>query len=54
LEGAVYGGMGVVLDMENLAYCPLKGRDTKLLTNRQDNDEDSQKDEYLSEFGGRG
>lgn len=50
-EGAVYGGMGVVLDMENLAYCPLKGRDTKLLTNRQDNDEDSQKDEYLSEFG---
>ncbi|KJS23143.1 MAG: hypothetical protein VR72_02970 [Clostridiaceae bacterium BRH_c20a] len=50
-EGAVYGGMGVVLDMDNVAYCPLDGADTKLLTNRQDNDEDGQKDEYLTEAG---
>ena len=51
LENAVYGGYGIVLDMDNVAYCPLEGRDTKLLTNRQANDEDAQKDEYLSEFG---
>jgi hypothetical protein len=37
--------------MDNVAYCPLTGRDTKLLTNRQANDEDAQKDEYLTEFG---
>ncbi|MGE5423392.1 MAG: DUF5309 family protein [Ignavibacteriales bacterium] len=51
LEGATYGGYGVVLDMDNVAYCPLDTRDTKLLTNRQANDEDSQKDEYLTEAG---
>ena len=50
-EGAVYGGMGVVLDMENIAYCPLRTRDTKLKTGRQDPDEDAIKDEYLTEFG---
>ena len=50
-EGAVYGGMGVILDMNNVAYCPLKGRDTKLLTGRQDPDEDAVKDEYITEFG---
>jgi hypothetical protein len=50
-EGAIYGSMGVILDMDNLKYRPLKGRDTKLLTNRQDNDADEQKDEYLTEFG---
>lgn len=51
LEGATYGGYGIILDMDNVSYCPLTGRDTKLLTNRQANDEDSQKDEYLTEFG---
>lgn len=51
LEGAVYGGYGIVLDMDNVAYCPLDTRDTKLLTNRQANDEDAQKDEYLTEAG---
>ncbi len=51
LEGTTYGGYGIVLDMDNVAYCPLEGRDTHLLTNRQANDEDAQKDEYLSEFG---
>lgn len=50
-EGAVYGGMGVILDMNNVAYCPLKGRDTKLLTGRQDPDEDAVKDEYITELG---
>jgi hypothetical protein len=50
-EGATYGGYGAVLDMDNVAYCPLDTRDTKLLTDRQANDEDAQKDEYLSEFG---
>ncbi len=50
-EGSVYGGMGVILDMNNVAYCPLKGRDTKLLTGRQDPDEDAVKDEYITEFG---
>ena len=50
-EGPVYGGMGVILDMNNVAYCPLKGRDTKLLTGRQDPDEDAVKDEYITEFG---
>ncbi len=50
-EGTVYGGMGVILDMNNVAYCPLKGRDTKLLTGRQDPDEDAVKDEYITEFG---
>jgi len=50
-EGPVYGGMGVILDMNNVAYCPLKGRDTKLLTARQDPDEDAVKDEYITEFG---
>lgn len=47
LEGAVYGGYGIVLDMANIAYCPL--RDTKLKTNVQANDEDGQKDEYITE-----
>ena len=51
LEGATYGGYGIVLDMDNVAYCPLDTRDTKLLTNRQANDEDAQKDEYLTEAG---
>ncbi len=51
LEGAVYGGFGLILDMENIAYCPLEGRDTRLLTNRQANDEDAHRDEYLTEFG---
>jgi hypothetical protein len=51
LEGATYGGYGIILDMDNIAYCPLEGRDTQLLTNRQANDEDAQKDEYLTEFG---
>lgn len=51
LEGAIYGGYGVVLDVENIKYRPLQGRDTKLETNIQANDEDSRKDQYLTEAG---
>ncbi len=51
LSGTPYGNYCVVLDMENLTYKYLAGRDTKLLTNRQANDEDSIKEEYLTECG---
>lgn len=51
LEGAVYGGYGVVLDVENIKNRPLQGRDTKLETNIQANDEDQRKDQYLTESG---
>lgn len=51
LEGAVYGGYGVVLDVENIKYRPLKGRDTKLETNIQANDEDQREDQYITEAG---
>lgn len=50
-EGAVYGGYGVVIDPENIKYRPLKGRDTKLETNIQANDEDQRKDQYVTEAG---
>jgi hypothetical protein len=51
LEGAVYGGYAAVIDVENVKYRPLKGRDTKLETNIQANDEDQRKDQYLTEAG---
>lgn len=51
LEGAVYGGYGLILDVENIKYRPLKGRDTKLETNIQANDEDQRKDQYITEAG---
>lgn len=51
LEGAVYGGYGVILDVENIKNRPLQGRDTKLETNIQANDEDQRKDQYLTEAG---
>lgn len=50
-EGAVYGGYGAVLDVENIKYRPLNGRDTKLKTNIQANDQDQRTDEYLTEAG---
>lgn len=49
LEGAVYGGYGIVLDPENVKYCPLEGRDTKLETNIQANDADKREDQYITE-----
>jgi len=51
LTGTPFGNYCIVLDMENLTYRYLQNRDTKLLTNRQANDEDSIKEEYLTECG---
>ena len=58
LEGAVFGGYMIAVDYRSAppAYRPLGGgpmgsRDTKLLTNRQANDADGQKDEILTEVG---
>jgi len=46
-----YAGWGVGLEMKNIVYRPLQGRDTKLKTNIQDNDADGWKDEYFTESG---
>lgn len=51
LTGSVYGNYCVVLDMEALTYRYLTGRDTKLMTDRQDNGDDEKIEEYLSEVG---
>lgn len=51
LEGTIYGGMGIAIDLKNLWYRPLRGSDTKLKTNIQANDEDGEKDEYITECG---
>lgn len=51
LEGAVYGGYGIVIDPENVKFRPLEGGDTKLRTNIQANDADGRIDEYLTEGG---
>lgn len=50
-EGAIYGGYGTVIDLKNIKYRPLNGRDTSLKTNIQDNDADGRRDEYLTEAG---
>lgn len=46
-----YATWGFVLDMDNIYYRPLKGRDTKLRANIQENDRDGWKDEYATKFG---
>lgn len=46
-----YNGTGIVIDLENVKYRFLKGRDTKLKTNVQGNGEDQQIDEYITEAG---
>jgi hypothetical protein len=55
LEGTKYGGYIVVLDMDQVRYRFLGNdsvsRDTKVLPNRQPNDQDGTKSEYLSEVG---
>jgi hypothetical protein len=43
-----YGGIGVMLDMDDITMRPL--RDTVLKPDRQANDEDSIKQEYLTEW----
>jgi hypothetical protein len=50
-EGAVYGGYAAAVDVKNINYRPLEGRDTSLKTNIQDNDSDGRRDEYLTEAG---
>jgi hypothetical protein len=51
LEGAIYGGYAAILDPENIAYRPLKGRDTSLRRNIQAPDVDGITHEYLTEAG---
>lgn len=46
-----YSGYGCVLDMADIKYKPLTGRDTSLKTNIQANDVDGRRDEYLTEAG---
>lgn len=46
-----YDGYGIALDLAELAYRPLNGRDTALKTNIQNNDEDGVRDEYITEAG---
>jgi hypothetical protein len=46
-----YASTMVALATEDLYYRPLTGRDTKLITNVQDNDEDGQRDMYITEAG---
>lgn len=41
----------LITDVPNLTYRYLRGRDMDLLTNRQDNDADHRKDEWLGECG---
>ena len=42
---------GFIIDVQNLRYRALNDRDTTLLANRQNNDEDRRKDEWLTEAG---
>jgi hypothetical protein len=50
-EGTTYGGYAVALDMSQAKYCNLKGRDTLVRENIQENDRDGRKDELLTEAG---
>lgn len=50
-EGAVYGGCAAFIDVENVKYRPLSGRDTTLETNIQANDADQRIDQYITEAG---
>ena len=46
-----YEGSALFLDFKNIKYRHLRDRDTHLLTDRQANDADLEKDEYLTECG---
>lgn len=50
-EVTTYAGYAYLLDMEGKEYRYLSGRDTRLKTNIQANDADSEEDEYISECG---
>lgn len=47
----VYRKSGFILDLGELKYTPFQDTDTTLLKNRQANDFDGRKDEWLTEFG---
>ena len=49
LKGTTYGGYAMALDMDNIRYVALSGRDTKLNVDIQDNDVDGVMDEYITE-----
>lgn len=51
LEGNVYGGEALLLDIEDLMYRPMNNRDTKLRINVQAPSADGQQDEFLTEAG---
>lgn len=51
MEGTKYGGYIIIVDMNEVAYRPLTNRDTKLQMNRQPNDQDGKKDEFITEAG---
>lgn len=51
LEGQKYEGYMIVMDMQNVAQRPFRARDTKLLMNRQPNNQDAKLAEYLTEQG---
>jgi hypothetical protein len=46
-----YGGYGLLVDLDSCFHRPLKGRNTMLRTNIQDNDQDGRIDGYLAECG---
>jgi hypothetical protein len=41
----------LILDVQNLKYRYMQGRDTELLKNRQNNGDDFRRDEWLTEAG---
>jgi len=51
LKDATYGYYGIALDLANLYYRPLRGRDTHLNTEIQANNEDAVVDEWFTEAG---
>lgn len=50
-ETSYTSGHAVALDLNNIKYRYLQNRDTKFLENRQENDRDGVKGEYLTEMG---
>lgn len=51
LQTNVYGGYMVIVDPESPKYRFMRGRDTKLQRNIQNNDVDGWKDQYMTEAG---
>lgn len=46
-----YGGMGLMLDVDNIRLRPFAGKDSTLRANIQENDRDGWKDEYMTKAG---